>query len=54
MFENQKPRPAAAQTIILMAFLGMFLSGYNNFMAAIALIEIKLALHPEPVAVGWF
>lgn len=52
MFENQKPRPAAAQTIILMAFLGMFLSGYNNFTASIALLEIRPLWHLEPWSMG--
>ncbi|MGC8561088.1 MAG: MFS transporter [Phycisphaerae bacterium] len=39
-------------SIMLIAFLGLFLSGYNNFMVAIALIEIKPKLHLGPVAVG--
>ena len=37
---------------MLIAFLGLFLSGYNNFMAAIALIELKPAFHLGPVAIG--
>ncbi len=39
-------------SIMLIAFLGLFLSGYNNFMVAIALIEIKPAFKLGPVAVG--
>ncbi|MHB1766350.1 MAG: hypothetical protein ACYCUV_00695 [Phycisphaerae bacterium] len=39
-------------SIILIAFPGLFLSGYNNFMAAIGLIETKPALHLGPVAIG--
>ncbi len=40
------------RTIILAAFLGLFLSGYNNFIAAIALIEIKPQLHLNSVSIG--
>ncbi len=40
------------RTIIFIAFLGLFLSGYNNFMIAIALIELQPRFDLGPVALG--
>lgn len=58
--EKQADAKCAAQSgpgcdvssIMLIAFLGLLLSGYNNFMVAIALIEIKPQLNLDPVAIG--
>lgn len=40
------------RTITLIAFLGLLLSGYNNFVAAIAMVGIQSTLHPTPVVTG--
>jgi MFS family permease len=39
-------------TITLIAFLGLLLSGYNNFVAAVAMVGIQPMLHPTPVQTG--
>lgn len=49
---GQLVMPRDIRTIILIAFLGLFLSGYNNFMIAIALIELQPVFHLGPVALG--
>ncbi len=40
------------RSILMVAFLGLFLSGYNNFIAAIALLDMKSQLKLTPTAVG--
>ncbi len=40
------------RTITLSAFLGLLLSGYNNFVAAIAMVGIQPTLNPTPAQTG--
>ena len=40
------------RSILMVAFLGLFLSGYNNFIAAIALLDMKSQLKLTSAAVG--